>query len=35
MSKAKSSGWEAKTTLDEGIRMAYQDFLTNPMRAER
>jgi GDP-L-fucose synthase len=35
VSKAKSLGWEAKTTLDEGIRLAYQDFLTNPMRAER
>ena len=35
VSKAKSLGWEAKTTLDEGVRLAYQDFLTNPMRAER
>ena len=35
VSKAKSLGWEAKTTLDEGIRLAYEDFLNNPMRAER
>ena len=35
VSKAKSLGWEAKTTLEDGIRLAYQDFLNNPMRAER
>ena len=35
VSKAKSLGWEAQTTLDEGIRLAYEDFLNNPMRAER
>ena len=28
-------GWEAKTSLDEGIRLTYEDFLNNPMRAER
>ena len=35
ISKTKAMGWEAKTSLDEGIRLTYQDFLTNPMRAER
>ena len=35
VSKTKSLGWEATTSLDEGIRKAYEDFLTNPMRAER
>ena len=35
VSKARSLGWEAKTSLDEGIRLAYEDFLNNPMRAER
>lgn len=33
--KAKALGWEAKVSLDEGIRLAYEDFLNNPMRAER
>lgn len=33
--KAKSLGWRYKTELEDGIRMAYQDFLENPMRAER
>ena len=35
VSKAKSLGWQAKTELDEGIKLAYEDFLHNPMRAER
>jgi GDP-L-fucose synthase len=35
VSKAKALGWEAKVELDEGIRLAYEDFLHNPMRAER
>ena len=35
VSKAKSLGWTYKTELEDGIRLAYQDFLTNPMRAER
>lgn len=35
VSKAKALGWEAKVGLDEGIRLAYEDFLHNPMRAER
>ncbi len=35
VSKSKAMGWEPKTSLDEGIRLTYHDFLTNPMRAER
>ena len=35
VSKAKALGWEAKVDLDEGIRLAYKDFLNNPKRAER
>ena len=33
--KATSLGWTYKTELEEGIRLAYADFLSNPMRAER
>ena len=35
VSKATALGWTYKTELRDGIRMAYEDFLTNPMRAER
>lgn len=35
VSKAKELGWEYKTDLEEGIRLAYQDFLNNPQRMER
>ena len=35
VSKAASLGWAYRTELEDGIRLAYQDFLTNPMRAER
>ena len=35
VSKATSLGWKYKTELEDGIRLAYQDFLTNPIRAER
>jgi len=35
VSKATSLGWTYKTELEEGIRLAYRDFLQNPMRAER
>ena len=35
ISKSKSLGWTYKTELEEGIALAYQDFLTNPIRAER
>lgn len=35
VSKAKSLGWTYSTELADGIKMAYEDFLSNPMRAER
>ena len=35
VSKATKLGWVYKTELEEGIKLAYQDFLHNPMRAER
>ena len=35
VSKATALGWTYKTELEDGIRLAYQDFLNNPMRAER
>lgn len=35
VSKAGKLGWTARTSLEDGIRLAYEDFLTNPMRAER
>lgn len=35
VSKATKLGWVYKTELEEGIRLAYEDFLNNPMRAER
>lgn len=35
VSKATSLGWTYRTELADGIRMAYDDFLTNPVRAER
>lgn len=35
VSKAMSLGWKYKTELEDGIRLAYKDFLTNPIRAER
>ncbi len=35
VSKATRLGWTYKTELAEGIRLAYEDFLNNPMRAER
>lgn len=35
VSKASSLGWRARTELEEGIRLAYADFLTNPARSER
>jgi GDP-L-fucose synthase len=35
VSKATALGWTYKTELLDGIRMAYEDFLNNPMRAER
>lgn len=35
VSKLEKLGWRYKTELDEGIRLTYDDFLNNPMRAER
>ena len=35
VSKAKELGWQYSTELEEGINLAYQDFLNNPFRAER
>lgn len=35
VSKATALGWRYKTELAEGLRFAYEDFLNNPMRAER
>lgn len=35
VSKLKKLGWQYKTELVDGIRLAYKDFLENPMRAER
>jgi GDP-L-fucose synthase len=35
VSKADKLGWKYKTELVDGIRLAYEDFLHNPMRAER
>ena len=35
ISKASALGWRYSTELEDGIRLAYQDFLTNPIRAER
>jgi len=35
VSKAAQLGWAYKTELEDGIRLAYEDFLHNPMRAER
>ncbi|MDE6264222.1 MAG: GDP-L-fucose synthase [Paramuribaculum sp.] len=35
VSKAASLGWIYSTELPDGIRLAYQDFLSNPLRAER
>ncbi len=35
VSKAAALGWTYHTELEEGIRLAYEDFLTNPVRAQR
>ncbi len=35
VSKATNLGWTYHTELEDGIRLAYEDFLNNPMRAER
>ncbi len=35
VSKLHNLGWTHKIELEEGIKLAYNDFLENPMRAER
>lgn len=35
VSKLESLGWHYKTELEEGIKLSYEDFLNNPVRAER
>lgn len=35
VSKAAKLGWTYKTELEDGIRLAYDDFLNNPMRGMR
>lgn len=35
VSKSRNLGWTYKTELEEGLRLAYKDFLENPYRAER
>ena len=35
VSKSAALGWRYQTELKEGLRLAYQDFLNNPIRAER
>ncbi len=35
VSKATELGWTYKTELEDGIRLAYDDFLNSPMRVER
>ena len=35
VSKAADLGWTYKTELEDGLRLSYEDFLNNSMRAER
>lgn len=35
VSKVTALGWTYKTELSDGIKLAYEDFLKNPIRAER
>ena len=35
VSKLESLGYHYTTELEDGIRPTYEDFLNNPMRAER
>lgn len=35
VSKLEDLGWKYKTELKDGIRLAYEDFLNNPNRAQR
>lgn len=35
VSKLKDIGWTYSVELEDGLKLAYEDFLNNPMRAER
>ena len=35
LSRSLALGWKPKTSLEEGLKLAYKDFLENPMRVER
>ena len=35
VSKLEKLGWKYKTEIEDGIKLAYEDFLNNDMRAER
>ena len=35
ISKLESLGWRRKISLQQGLKSTYQEFLNNPMRAER
>ena len=35
VSKLEKLGWKYSTEMEDGIRLAYEDFLHNPMRAQR
>lgn len=35
ISKIKNMGWKPKTSLKDGLKKAYDDFLNNPVRASR
>ncbi len=35
VSKLEGLGWKYKVELEEGVKLSYEDFLNNPMRAER
>ena len=35
ISKATNLGWTYKTELEDGIKLDYEDFLSNPIRSER
>ncbi len=35
ISKSAALGWHYTTELEDGIRLSYEDFLSNPQRAER
>ena len=35
ISRSVALGWTPKTSLEDGLKLAYDDFLHNPMRVER